>query len=118
MKIIATGALTSKTFISILIPFAFLSCNQPVATQTTNRLSTSAKQESGADIHLPKVNGATRTWWKDVEKDIETQEYNVTWEKDQKVFESPNRANNLRARYAPGHLQLSDKATSDWHVDF
>src|SRR5438874_565090 len=97
----------SLHFCIVSFVFILFGCNHPEVNEKIDKaLSASADIKSQPPVQMPDVKGASGSWWQHAQKDIEAREYYISWQQDKKVFQSPNRKNNLRAMYKADDFRL------------
>jgi len=80
---------TDKSFIAILFLISFFTFHEN-------------KRQSAKIISEP----AKRNWMQSVQKDISLREYQISYNDEERVYQSPNRANDIRVKYFPKKLEV------------
>jgi hypothetical protein len=67
----------------------------------------------------PLPEGIDGDWWSQVQKNIATSEYEISWHSEYSEYQSPNRAQNLRFSYYPDGFKVQPRVESDiWSATF
>jgi hypothetical protein len=74
-----------------------------------------ASSASAQSISSDHSNLANSSWLASVQSELEQREYHITYDKSLQVYQSPNRANNIRAKYKPGVLSLENRVDTTGH---
>jgi hypothetical protein len=61
------------------------------------------------------TDDVSQSWLSTIESDLENKEYHVSFDEETQSFQSPNRANNIRAHYNAGQLNLQNRMDSAGH---
>ena len=70
--------------------------------------------QSPEHIEQP-TDDVSQSWLSTIESDLENKEYHVSFDEETQSFQSPNRANNIRAHYNAGQLNLQNRMDSAGH---
>ena len=73
---------------------------------------------AGADLQSMPPD-TTTTWLATVRRKLALQEYHIRYNAEKKTYTCPNRAQNLRASFSPGHFTLQNRTDSignNWQV--
>src|SRR5438094_9286421 len=102
MKTIPHKVYHSVHFFTIFFVFVLFSCHQPKVTEkmpADSGLPAEGDIKPKPSVKLPNVKGANESWWQSVQKNLQAEQYNIRWQKDEEAFQSPNPKNNLRVTY-------------------
>ncbi|MDF3026962.1 MAG: repeat protein [Fluviicola sp.] len=97
---------------------SFLVCILAVGYFTINIKNAKAEKQtvdSFSDIQVPDSKIKTDIsgdWYAAIQKDLSEREYFITYDTEKKLFQSPNRSQNIRSYYSPGKLELQNRKDS------